>query len=262
MPASQVNSALCARYVDQRRADGASNATINREMAAMKRMFRIAHASSPAGVLRIPVFPHLRERNVRQGFISVPQYQALIDNCAEPWLQAMVGVAFTYGWRSSELLHLRVSQFDQDARTLRLEPGSTKNGAGREVSIESQDLMQRLLQCSAGKQAGNHLFTRGDRPVRDFRRRWRTLCAQSGCQGLLFHDLRRSAARNLRAAGVAEEVIMKIGGWKTASVFKRYALVNGSDIRGALRALESGRDQSQYPARANSQGGVQSSFLE
>jgi hypothetical protein len=41
----------------------------------------------------------------------------------------------------------------------------------------------------------------------------------------VFHDLRRIAARNLLHAGVADWVIMKIGGWRTRSVFERYAIV-------------------------------------
>ena len=61
--------------------------------------------------------------------------------------------------------------------------------------------------------------------------------------GLLFHDLRRTAARNLRAAGVPEEIIMRIAGWKTSGVFKRYAIVNNADVRAALQRLERARQK-------------------
>jgi len=57
-------------------------------------------------------------------------------------------------------------------------------------------------------------------------------------EGLIFHDLRRTAARNLRRAGIAEGVIMKIGGWKTRFVFGRYAIVSRADIVDAMRRLQ------------------------
>ena len=53
----------------------------------------------------------------------------------------------------------------------------------------------------------------------------------------MFHDLRRTAARNLRRAGVSEGVIMKIGGWKTRSVFDRYDLHDRSDTEDAMIRL-------------------------
>jgi hypothetical protein len=59
--------------------------------------------------------------------------------------------------------------------------------------------------------------------------------------GLILHDMRRTGARNLRRAGVAEGVIMRLGGWKTASVFRRYDIVNQADIVDALQKLEQRR---------------------
>src|SRR5271166_1478364 len=76
------------------------------------------------------------------------------------------------------------------------------------------------------------------KPIRDFRETWRNACVAAGVPKLLFHDLRRTAARNLRRAGVAEGVIMKIGGWRTRSVFERYAIVSQTDIADAMHKLE------------------------
>ena len=74
--------------------------------------------------------------------------------------------------------------------------------------------------------------------MKDFRETWAKACKAAGVPALLFHDLRRTAARKLRRAGIAEGVIMKIGGWKTRSVFERYAIVSQSDIADAMHKLE------------------------
>ena len=65
---------------------------------------------------------------------------------------------------------------------------------------------------------------------------------------MLFHDLRRTAARDLRRAGVAENVIMQIGGWRTRSVFDRYAIITENDIADAVRKLETDRKQREAAA--------------
>ncbi|MGA2237168.1 MAG: site-specific integrase [Terriglobales bacterium] len=241
VPAAELDSRLLARYIDERREQHASNASINRELACLKRMYRLAYLSTPPRVESVPHFPHLKETNVRQGFVTPEQYAKLVAHCPHLWLRAMLETAYNYGWRVSELLNLRVGQVDLVARTIRLEPGTTKNREGREVTIESGRLLELLRQCLKGKRAEDHVFTRGAKPIRDFRKRWQNLCTAAGVPGLLFHDLRRTAARNLRAAGVAEEIIMRIAGWKTSSVFKRYAIVDKTDVRVALQQLERAR---------------------
>ena len=60
-------------------------------------------------------------------------------------------------------------------------------------------------------------------------------------QGLIVHDLRRSAAKALRAAGVPESVIMAAGGWKTPAMFRPYAIVSSTDQRAAMEKLEAAR---------------------
>lgn len=78
------------------------------------------------------------------------------------------------------------------------------------------------------------VFHRHGRPVGNFRRAWATACGTAGVTGTLFHDLRRSAVRNMDRAGVSQSVAMAISGHKTASVYRRYRIVDEDDLRRAL----------------------------
>lgn len=48
-----------------------------------------------------------------------------------------------------------------------------------------------------------------------------------------------------RRAGISETVIMKIGGWRTHSVFGWYAIVSRGDIVDAMRKLQINQQESQ-----------------
>jgi excisionase family DNA binding protein len=240
MVAALVTTSAIERYVDLRLAEHAAVATVNRELAALKTAFHIAARNQT--VARVPLFPPMmKENNVRTGFLEDAQFKKLIENAHELWLRLFLELSFTYGWRRSELLHLKVRQVDLLSRLIRLDVGTTKNREGREVSM-SHRVYCLLKEAVAGKQPDDYVLTRldGSRII-EFRGTWRQLCRQSGVEGLLVHDFRRSAARALRRAGVAESVIMDTGGWKTPAMFRRYAIVSNADQRNAMEMLERSR---------------------
>jgi integrase len=108
-------------YAAQRQGPGASNATINRELAVLGRMLRLAAENNK--LHRVPVLRKLKESAPRAGFFEPAQYEAVRRRLPAD-LQAACAIAYTYGWRMrSEVLTLRLSQLDLKAGTLRLEPG-------------------------------------------------------------------------------------------------------------------------------------------
>jgi integrase len=260
MKGSRVTTALLNKYIEHRKATEIvkfyklktgeirrrnagrfpANATINRELSLLRAAMYMGYEATPPTVQRVPHFPMLEERNVRKGFLTDEQYSRLCDECAKVglWLRVLLELGATLGWRRNELLRLRVNQVDLSAKSIRLNPGETKNDEGREVSMTST-LHPLLTACIEGKKPDDFVITRPQgSQVRYFRATWNKVTTAAGVPGLLFHDLRRTAARALRRAGVAEGVIMKIGGWKTRNVFERYAIVSQSDIRDAMAKLE------------------------
>lgn len=101
-------------------------------------------------MLHIPAFPHLKESNPRTGFLEDSQYEKLVEG-AELWFRTLVECAASIGWRHEELLSLRVRQVDLKHRILRLEPGTTKNGEGREAPM-TDTMLQLLTACTEGKE--------------------------------------------------------------------------------------------------------------
>jgi integrase len=271
--AANVTTAKVEEYKVQRRNANAAVATINRELATLRRMFRYGKQCTPPTVHQIPYIRMFSEKdNVRKGFIEHDAFERMAVEASKEglWLRALIEVAYTYGWRRGEMLDLRVRQVDLRARTIRLEPGTTKNDEGREVAMTAKVVALLRAACD-GKPPDAYVFTRETgKPVRNFAGAWRNLCVRVGvghwectrkcgvafdsggrtkCEcggaplyvGLILHDFRRSAARALRRAGVPESVIMATGGWKTPSMFRRYAIVSSADQRTAMQALEKAR---------------------
>lgn len=224
---------------------GAANAQINRELAILKRSFRLAVQAGK--LVTMPHIPMLAENNVRSGFFEAEAFAEMRAQLPAD-LRGIVTFAYLTGWRiQSEVLTLKWGQVDRDAKVVRLEPGQTKNRKGRTLPyrllpelhdvIEEQWAARERLKASGTIVAA--VFHRGGKPVRNFRKAWAAACAAAGHPGRIPHDLRRTAVRNLVRAGVPEKTAMGITGHVTRSVFDRYDITSETDLQHALGRLAS-----------------------
>lgn len=239
--AAQVTPDLVERYKDLRIKEGAENGTINRELAVLRRGFKLGLRLGK--VYRVPQFAMLAESKPRSGFLDEKQYKQLSEACAKraPWLLAFFEVAAQLSNRRAELLNLKVRHIDFLAGDIRFE--DTKNGETRTVPM-TPSVRELMQMCCQGKESDAFVFTWPDgRRVKDFRATWKAACADAGVPGLKVHDLRRTGIRNMIRRGVPENIAMRFSGHKTVSVFRRYNIISDADLRNAARQIEAGRSR-------------------
>jgi integrase len=222
-------------HIAQRQDSGAKNATINRELAALKRMFSLA---IQAGKLsHKPYIPTLEENNARQGFLD---YGSFLSLCAALPSHLKDPVAFLYhsGWRISEMRALEWRDVDLPGKVIRLRPELSKNKDGRLLPLHGE-LLALIRRASAQRRLDCvFVFHLAGEKIGTFRKAWKTACKNAGLLGTIPHDLRRCAVRNLVRAGVAERIAMTLSGHKTRNIFDRYNIVSEADLLQAAERVQ------------------------
>jgi len=231
--AAEFGTAHLKRYVAGRLKSGAANATINRELAIVSRVFNLAIEHDPPQVVRIPHIPFLRENNVRTGFLEQEQYHAVREQLPEE-LRLLFVALYHWGTRIGEMLPLEWTQVDLRGFEVRLHPGTTKNGEGRLLPIygDLEEWLRLAKEIRDQDYPGcRWVFHRQGKRIRNFRKSWANAVAAVGVPKLRPHDLRRTAVRLMMRYGILENVAMKITGHKTRNIFDRYNIVSNRDLK-------------------------------
>ncbi len=237
---TQITTDFTSRFVRARKADGVGNAAINRSLAALRRMLKLAKRAKK--IHDVPFIEFLKEPSARKGFLPVAKFDELL-RLLPTHLKPLVTLLYYCGTRIGEALQIEWSQVNLDSRTIRLEPEQTKTDEARVLPLPP--VLVTMLKGTRRKEGTVFDGT-------NLRKEWVKACAACGLgtkieiegkpydpryEGLTLHDLRRSAVRNLVNAGVPERVAMSISGHKTRSVFDRYHIVSTEDVTDAMQKV-------------------------
>jgi integrase len=235
-----LTSDFARRFARERREKGTGNAAINRSLAALRHMLKLAKEDGK--ISNVPSIKLQKEPDARTGFVEPEKFAELL-NLLPSHLRPLIQFLYDTGVRVGEALQIEWGQVDFDARIIALTSAQTKNSEARILTIFSH-----LASLLADARREGKVFD-----GTNLRKEWMTACAACGLgtkievkgkpydpryEGLRLHDLRRSAIRNLIRSGVSETVSMKISGHKTNSVFKRYNITSTEDITKAMQAVE------------------------
>ena len=235
MAAVGITTDTGREFVRARQAEGVGSAAINRSLALLRRMLRIAFEDGKIQV--VPKIRLLKEPPARKGFLAREQFERLSAALPED-LRPLITFLYFCGVRLGEAQQIEWSQVDLAAGLIRLETEQTKTSEARVVPLP--DVLIQMLAAMEPKSGA--VFS-----TRNLRKAWVKACAATGLgtlgdgwryAGLIIHDLRRSAVKNLIAAGVPEKVCMAITGHKTRTVFDRYHIVDTTDVQRAMRRVE------------------------
>jgi integrase len=239
--ARKLTVAAVDAYAAARLEAKAKPATVNRELAHLRRGFRLA---IKGGLLTgRPLFSLITEHNRRVGFFEREDFDAILAHLEEH-LRPLMEFLWWTGWRSGEAMNLEWRQVDRKAGVLRIE--DTKSGEPRTIPYRALPALEDVIEGQRkradalqrdGRIVRHVFFLQGGTRITDYHTEWSSARKAAGLPGKLVHDFRRTAARRMLRAGIPQPVAMLIGGWKTDHIFRRYAIVDEAVLSENLKKL-------------------------
>jgi len=243
--ASHLTTNHLEEYRAKRLGQGVSDATCNRELCVLRTA--VNNARKRGKVFGVPYFAMRAETTVRTGFLLDGDYAKVRDSITCLTVRLAFVVAYHCGLRKGELLQIKWNQVDLVSGFIDLTPETTKTREGRRIPILRGDMMDLLVEAKRLRDEEwptcQSVFNRNGKRVIDFRTVWQNAVAAAGVPGLHFHDLRRTAARNMRNDGIPQAIAMKITGHRTDAMYRRYAIISDDDLAIAKRLMEEKRNR-------------------
>ena len=245
--------------------------TMRRELAAIRRIFKLALKAKRITADVVPSFPEIAKPKPRKGFFEPWQVNAIKAECKEQVLRDLLDLYNACGWRKRNLLNLEWTNINRFHGVMTVDTGETKSGEPLSFPYASDPALLAIIErrwlekefaeeesgCDVpwvffrytpkrpkqkpGGVANGMTTPAAPRPVKGIRL---TMRAQRAAKKLgdteirtrTVHDFRRTAVRRFSRSGVPDKVVMDTIGQKTRSIFDDYNITNDRDQRTAVAA--------------------------
>ncbi len=214
-----------------------SGATVNRELALLKRMFNLAinwdffFAVNP--VRKVKFF---KEFNTGARVVSPEEEERLIQNAA-PFMQDLIRFGLNTGLRVGEIFSLRWSSVDMQKGILNIL--AQKTGKMRTVPLNTK--ARNVLDAWAMGRKNDCVFYNHDTgmPFVDLKAGFALACRKAGISDVSWHTLRHTFASRLIDRGVDIVTVQQLLGHSTVTVTMRYTHSNLDSKKAAVAKLVS-----------------------
>lgn len=231
-----IKSNRVDEYQQARLKSGAQRSTINREVAYLRHGFKIM--CERGELTTMPVIKLLGGENVRRGFIDAVAFRTILENIPTTDVRDVIEFLYNSGWRSREAMGLQWAWVDINAKMIRLPREASKNEESRSLPIVGAlaDIIERRVKVR--RLDCPFVFHRKGRAIRSFRKAFKTAVTAAGLPDIIPHDMRRSAVRNFRKAGLSPTEGMKLSGHKTESIYRRYDIIDEQDLKESMAKVQ------------------------
>ncbi len=219
--AVDLTKTMVTAYAVKLQGEGYRDSSINRRVQLLLQSFTIAERDAPK-VKRLS-----EVGNERKGFFERADFLRVVEHLPD-YLKDFCRFAYITGWRKGAVTKLEWSDVDDSKVYLRAINSKNRKPVTVPVKDEIAEIIKRrqagrVLENKGAISTARYVFHRDGKRVGDFRKAWTSACDAAGRKRRISsHDLRRTAARNLVAAGVPESVAMSVTGHLISHVFKRY----------------------------------------
>lgn len=230
-----------------------TRATVNRELAYLRRGFILLHKSHRLAVK--PSVTLMAENNIRTRIPSDAEVEAVIAQLPGGLADA-VRLLSIVPWRVSEALNLRWAQVDEEEGMIRQEAVDYKSG--REARFLPYAVLPALADLLEERR---RLTDEWDRehstmtpwvfwyegedehgqpaalPYSQYQKTWDRACKRAKIADFHVHDLKRYSAREMKRAAIDDDTVMALAGWRSVSMLRRYSIRTNQDLVDGMKKL-------------------------
>ena len=186
---TNINRAVIDGLTEAKRAEGVSNATVNRHLALVRAILRRAHREWE-WLDRCPAVRLLKEPSRRIRFLTRDQATALLKELPEH-LRDMATFSLATGLRAANVTGLTWDQVDLERKQAWVHPDQAK--ARKAIPVPFNDAAMEVVQRQKGKHMVKVFTFEGEPVTQVSTKAWKKALKRAGIEDFRWHDLRQNA---------------------------------------------------------------------